>query len=40
MSKKFNLENILNDQRIIKAKELIRETIQEYQETFLSKKNN
>ena len=33
--KYFNIKKLLNDQRIIKAKELINETVTEYQEMFL-----
>ena len=33
--KHFNIKKLLSDQRIIKAKELINETIEEYQDLFL-----
>ena len=33
--KKFNRKKLLNDNRIIQAKELINETISEYQNSFL-----
>ena len=40
MTDKFNIDNLLNDQRIVKAKELINETIQEYQSMFFKAKTS
>ena len=39
MKEKFNKNNLLNDERIIKAKELINDTIKEYQSKFVNKIN-
>ena len=38
MTHKFNLDKILNDQRIVKAKELISEAIQDYQSAIFGSK--
>ena len=36
MNKKFNKKSMLNDDRIIKAKQLINETVREYQNNYIN----